>query len=258
MTSNFEFLKNKDKKLFNIIEDTERLYRDGYFEQTIAQTRKFAENICKNTLGVRRTTEETFDDMLGTLKDILGENPSDKEFIDDMYFLKKQGNLAVHGSALELGGNVALECLQRAFEVSINYAIKNKWANKKIINSNYSIDLLMTGRHYKFGEQYQKIREAEDAEGIQEIVKRAEAEDKKDFKEKKVTEVDFKNKKRIKDKKQKNTAKSTPKKDTKQKPSKKEKNKIPVSEKSDILFYAVIFGVLFIFMIAILIFILPF
>lgn len=86
MTSNFEFLKNKDKKLFNIIDDAEKLYRDGYFEQTIAQTRKFAEIMAKNVLGIRRTTEETFDEVLGTLKDIMGENPIEKEFLDDMYF----------------------------------------------------------------------------------------------------------------------------------------------------------------------------
>ena len=242
MTSNFEFLKNKDKKLFGIIDDAEKLYRDGYFEQTIAQTRKFTEIICKNVLGVRRTTEETFDEMLGTLKDILGENPTDKEFIDDMYFIKNKGNLAVHDSAAPLSGNDALECLQRAFEVSINYAIKNNFANKKILNSHYSIDMLMTGKNYKFSEKYQEIKEAPDKEGIEEIVERASAPDDK------VIEADFKKKKRVKNKTTK-TGK-TSKKEKEQKAKEKAPNK-------DIMFYSLIFGVLIILLICIMIFILP-
>lgn len=244
MTSNFEFLKNKDKKLFNIIEDAEKLYRDGYFEQTIVQVRKFAEIVSKNVLGVRRTTEETFDDILGTLKDILNTNPTDKEFIDDLYFIKKQGNLAAHGSASELGGNVALECLQRAFEVSINYAIKNKWANKKILNSHYSIDLLMTGKKYKFSEKYQEIKEKEDKEGIKEIVERATSSDK-------VIKADFKNKKKQTEKK---------KASKKEKPKKEKLKKEPKEtfDKKEIMPYVLIGSILFILFICIMLFILPF
>jgi len=246
MTSNFEFLKNKDKKLFGIIDDDEKLYRDGYFEQTIAQSRKFAEIVCKNVLGVRRTTENTFDEMLSTLKDILGENPSDVEFIDDMYFIKNKGNLAVHDSAAPLTGSDALECLQRAFEISINYAIKNNFANKKIINSHYSIDLLMTGKNYKFKEKYQEIKESADKEGIDEIVERAKAPDDK------VIEADFKKKKRIKSEKtNKKEAKKTKQKKPKENPKEKEQNK-------DIMFYSLVFGTLFILLICIMIFILPF
>lgn len=247
MTSNFEFLKNKDKKLFGIIDDAEKLYRDGYFEQTIAQTRKFSEIICKNVLGVRRTTENTFDEMLGTLKDILGENPSDIEFIDDMYFIKNKGNLAVHDSAAPLTGSDALECLQRAFEISINYAIKNNFANKKIINSHYSIDLLMTGKNYKFNEKYQEIKELQDKEGIEEIVKRAQAPDNK------IIEADFKKKKRIKSEK---TKKKEPK---KQKTKQKEKKVNPKEKEQakDMMFYSLIFGTLFVLLVCIMIFILP-
>ena len=47
MASNFDFLKTVDKKLFDLIETAEQLYRDEYFDQCIVQTRKFAENICK-------------------------------------------------------------------------------------------------------------------------------------------------------------------------------------------------------------------
>ena len=251
MASNFEFLKNKDKKLFSIIDDAEKLYRDGYFEQTIAQTRKFAEIICKTTLGVRRTTEETFDDMLGTLKDILGENPKDKEFIDDMYFIKNKGNLAVHESAAQLTGNDALECLQRAFELSINYAIKNNFANKKILNSHYSIDLLMTGKNYKFSEKYQEIKESENKEGIKEILDRAEnKEDKenKDNKENKVIKADFKKKKITK-------TKEKPKKEKKEKDKKQDKKEFKLN--SENIMYLIVYGILFILFIFIMIFILP-
>ena len=251
MTSNFEFLKNKDKKLFNIIDDAEKLYRDGYFEQTIAQTRKFAEIMAKNTLGIRRTTEETFDDVLGTLKDIMGENQAEKEFLDDMYFLKKQGNLAVHDSATPLGGNVALECLKRAFEASLNYAVKNG-ADKKILNNNYGIDLLMTGKTYKFSETYQKIREEENEDLKKEVENIAEYA--KNTDENKVLKADFKKKKVIKDKK----PKAKTKKETSSKKNKKEKVEKPKVQKDELLFYGVIFGVMFILLVNIILFILPF
>ncbi len=163
MVSNFDFLKNKDKKLYDIMIDAEKLYRDGYFVQTIGQVRKFGEIVSKNVLGVRRTTEENFSDVLATLSDILGDNQTDKEFIDDLYFIKQKGNLAVHDSARELGGDVALECLQRAYEVSISYALKNGWGNKKLLNSIYNVNTLMTGKNEKItetlSEQYEKKKE---------------------------------------------------------------------------------------------------
>lgn len=251
MASNFDFLQKIDKKLFSVIDDAEKLYRDGYFEQTIAQTRKFAEIICKNTLGVRRTTEETFDDMLGTLKDISGDSVVEKEFIDDMYFLKKQGNLAVHGSVVEQGGNVALECLQRAFELSINYAIKNNKANKKIINSHYSIDLLMTGKKYKFSEKYQKVREEENEQLKEEVKDLAlVAKGEKPKKEtKKVQHVDFKNKKKIKVEKSTKIKKQTKK-------VEKPKKEIKKFNKENMK-YILAGSFLFVLMISILIFILP-
>ena len=255
MTSNFEFLKSKDKKLFGTIEDAEKLYRDGYFEQSIVQVRKFSENISKNVLGVRRTTEENFDDILATLKDILGENQSDKEFIDDLYFIKKQGNFAAHEGIKENAGNIALECLKRAFEVSINYAIKNNFANKKILNSHFSVDLLMTGKAYKFSEKYQEIRESENKEGIEEIVERAQAQD--DEKSEKVIEADFKNKK-VKPKKE--TKKEKPKKEKAKKDTKepKEAKKQNLKINKDTILYLTIFGILFILFVSIMLFILPF
>lgn len=98
MPTNFDFLKSSDKNLYEIISDAEMLYRDEYYEQCITQTRKFAENVCKKTLGSLRTTEETFDQMLETLKDNSNGSIEEREFIDDLYFLKKCGNQVVHSS----------------------------------------------------------------------------------------------------------------------------------------------------------------
>lgn len=60
--SNFEFLKKTDVNLFKIANEAEKLYRDEYFEQCITQTRRFAENICKNMLAPELTIGATFDD----------------------------------------------------------------------------------------------------------------------------------------------------------------------------------------------------
>ena len=61
--SSFDFLQPIDKNLHDIICYAEKLYRDEYFEQCITQTRRFGENVCKQVLGDKRTTENTFDEM---------------------------------------------------------------------------------------------------------------------------------------------------------------------------------------------------
>ena len=124
MVTNFDFLKRNDKDLFEIINDAEKLYRDEYFEQCMTQTRRFGEVVCKNVLGSRRTTEVSFDAMLATLKDCtLGSSEEAKEFVEDLYFLKKHGNNATHSITVKQDGMEALECLQRAFEVALNYCV---------------------------------------------------------------------------------------------------------------------------------------
>ena len=90
MSSNFDFLKTTDRKLFEMIETAEQLYRDEYFDQCIVQIRKFAENICKKILGGQRTKEKTFDDMLATLCDKSTGSEQEKEVIEDLYFIKKE------------------------------------------------------------------------------------------------------------------------------------------------------------------------
>lgn len=173
---NFEFLKNADNNVYKIINEAEKLYRDEYFEQCIVQTRKFAENVCKNVLGQRRTTENTFDEMLSTLSDISKGSGVEKEFIDDMYYLKQKGNLSAHSNNVYNDGKEALECLKRAFELGINYFIKKKGKDKNVLNLHYDINLLMTDKKDKnLSEKYQEIKD----EQINEILERAGAEKKK-------------------------------------------------------------------------------
>lgn len=146
MATNFDFLKKVDTNLFEIISEAEKLYRDEYFEQCMGQTRRFGEHVCKKVLGANRTTEKTFDDMLATLKDCSTGEDVEKEFIDDLYFLKKHGNNAVHSSSVKKDGMEALECLQRAFEVAINYSVYNRSASSNILKLRYDTELLITGK----------------------------------------------------------------------------------------------------------------
>ena len=104
MAANFDFLKKVDNDLYEIIDEAESLYRDEYFEQCMAQTRRFGENVCKKVLADKRTIENTFDEMLATLKDNETGEPQEKEFLDDLYFLKKHGNDAVHSSRVNRSG----------------------------------------------------------------------------------------------------------------------------------------------------------
>jgi hypothetical protein len=159
MATNFDFLRKNDKNLYEIISDAEKLYRDEYFEQCMSQTRRFAENVCKKVLGDKRTTEETFDQMLATLKDNTQGSVQEKEFIDDLYFLKKCGNLSVHSSTVKKDGINALECLQRAFEVAISYSVFHQKEDKKILDLHYDIELLATGKRDKtLAQKYSKAK----------------------------------------------------------------------------------------------------
>lgn len=160
MATNFDFLKKTDKNLYEIVAEAEQLYKDEYFEQCMGQTRRFAENVCKNVLGSKRTTETTFDQMLATLKDNSNGSEQEKEFIQDLYFLKKCGNKSVHSSSVKKDGMNALECLQRAFEVAINYSVYNKNGDKKNLDLHYDIDLLVTGKKNKtLAQRYSKAKQ---------------------------------------------------------------------------------------------------
>ena len=162
MTTNFDFLKRNDKELFKIINDAEDLYRSEFFEQCMTQTRRFGEVVCKKVLGSRRTTEITFDAMLATLKDCtLGSSEEAKEFVEDLYFLKKHGNEATHSITVKQDGMEALECLQRAFEVAINYCVYSCNEDRRVLKLQYDIDLLVTGKksRKKLADKYTEEKE---------------------------------------------------------------------------------------------------
>ena len=160
MPTNFDFLKKVDKNLFEIVAEAEKLYRVEYFEQSMVQTRRFGEHVCKKVLGKNRTTEETFDEMLATLNDCSFGNVEEKEFINDLYFLKKHGNSAVHSGSVKKDGMEALECLKRAFEVAISYCIYNRKANPKIMRLSYDTELLVTGeKNKKLSDRYKEAKE---------------------------------------------------------------------------------------------------
>ena len=147
--TNFDYLKTVDKNLYEIIIDAERLYRGEFFEQCMGQTRRFGEHLCRKVLGSNRTNEVTFDEMLATLKDKSNHSEQEKEFIDDLYFLKKQGNLSVHSESVTKNATTALECLQRAFEAGINYSVFYQKEDSGILKLRYDTELLITGNQSK-------------------------------------------------------------------------------------------------------------
>lgn len=149
MATNFEFLKKVNNDLYEIISEAEKLYRDEYFEQCMVQTRRFGEHICKDMLVQNGKQTGSFDDMLATLKDHSQGNPQEKEFIDDLYFLKKNGNQSVHSGKVKKEAIVALECLQRSFEVAINYSVYNQGAPSNILKLDYDVELLVTDKKSK-------------------------------------------------------------------------------------------------------------
>jgi len=144
--SNFLFLKNNNENLFNIISEAENLFRDEYFEQSVVQIRRFAENLCRDLLQDKILPDDTFDSMINKIKDNSFENMRMKEFADDLYFLKKHGNASAHSSSAIKNGKVALECLERAYEISILYSNVKYGYNKKLDKTVYSEELLMTGK----------------------------------------------------------------------------------------------------------------
>lgn len=144
--SNFVFLKKNNENLFNIISEAENLFRDEYFEQSVVQIRRFAENLCKDLLQDKVLPDDTFDSMINKIKDNSFQNIRMKEFAEDLYFLKKHGNTSAHSSSASKNGKIALECLERAYEISIFYSSIKYGYNKKLDKTVFSEELLMTGK----------------------------------------------------------------------------------------------------------------
>ncbi|MBQ3641444.1 hypothetical protein II906_05935 [bacterium] len=160
MNENFYFLKKNNNELYKIISEAENLYRDEYFDQCMVQTRKFGEIICKTMLKENGKETGSFDDMLATLKDFSSGYEQEKEFIDDLYFLKKNGNSAAHSENIKNKGMTALECLRRSFEVAINYCVYHLGASADILKLNYDVELLIAKKKSKISlqEKYENAK----------------------------------------------------------------------------------------------------
>lgn len=144
--SNFNFLKKNNEKLFEIIAEAERLFRDEYFEQSIVQTRRFAENLCKDLLQDKILPEDTFDTIIHKIKDNSFQNQRLKELSDDLFFIKKHGNNSAHATVSTKDGELALDCLERAYEIAIFYHNTKFGYDKKLDKTVFSEEMLMTGK----------------------------------------------------------------------------------------------------------------
>lgn len=144
--SNFLFLKKRNEGLFNIIIEAECLFRDQYFEQCMVQIRRFAENLCRDLMQDKVLPEDDFDTMIQKIKDNSFDNIRMQELAQDLYFIKKQGNASAHSSNATKDGELALDCLERAYEVAIFYSNTKFGYDKKLDKTVFSEELLMTGK----------------------------------------------------------------------------------------------------------------
>ena len=144
MADNFDFLKKIDEEHFELIQDAQKLFRDEYFNQCVVQLRIFAEKMSKKILD-SNDSNMTFDDTLNCLKDKI-KTQREQEFIDDLFFIKQQGNKCAHGE--DIAPSVALEAIQRAFEAAINYVYSKK-KDEKINKLQFDATLLITGKPQK-------------------------------------------------------------------------------------------------------------
>lgn len=144
--SNFVFLKKNNEKLFNIIIEAECLFRDQYFEQSMVQIRRFAENLCRDLMQDKVLPEDNFDTMIEKIKDNSFDNIRMQELAQDLYFIKKQGNTSAHSSNATKDGELALDCLERAYEIAIFYHNTKFGYDKKLDKTVFSEELLMTGK----------------------------------------------------------------------------------------------------------------
>ncbi len=117
MKTNFDFLKDIDDDLFETVLDAQKLFQDEYFNQSCVQLRIFAEKIAKNLIP-QTSQNQTFDDILNCLKDKI-KDEREKEFVEDLFFIKKLGNKSAHGE--DIKPSDALKAFERAFEAAISY-----------------------------------------------------------------------------------------------------------------------------------------
>ena len=162
MASNFDFLKNIDKELFSLIVDSEKLFRDEYFNQCAVQLRIFAEKTAKKVLGEVQK-EMTFDDVVNCLKDKI-ETQEQKEFVEDLFFIKRAGNKCAHGE--DIAPTEVLEAIKRAFEIAISYSYSKK-RDEKIRKLQFDETLLITQKplkENKLADEYVRLASEQKAE----------------------------------------------------------------------------------------------
>ncbi len=154
MASNFDFLKDIDKELYSSIIDAEKLFRDEYFTQCCVQLRVYAEKTAKKVLG-KQALDLTFDDVINCLKDKI-KNEQEKEFIDDLFFIKREGNKCAHGE--DATSSATLEAIRRAFEIAINYSFAKK-KDEKFLKLQFDETLLITQKPLKSNSLVEKYVE---------------------------------------------------------------------------------------------------
>lgn len=232
MASNFDFLNNIDNELYSDIEEAQKLFRDEYFNQSMVQIRIFAEKLSKKILN--SPDNLTFDDTLNCLKDKI-KTDNEREFIEDLFFIKREGNKCAHGE--DVSAITVLEAIKRSFEVSINYA-NAKEKTSKYNKLNFDETMLITTKPLKANsivEKYVELAQKQKEELLN--YKQTEFESKTEKKDKQTTKIKTKKplspeKQRIKEK-IKNAKKNlkqninkTAKKKTPNKPTKHDKKKI--------------------------------
>jgi len=161
MASNFDFIEKIDRELFLIIEEAQKLFRDEYFNQAMVQIRIFAEKMSKKILNSPENL--TFDDTVNCLKDKI-KTDREKEFVEDLFFIKKQGNKCAHGE--DTSASEVLEAIRRAFEISINYA-NEKENTSRFDKLNFDETLLITTKpikHNKIVEKYIELAQKQKEE----------------------------------------------------------------------------------------------
>lgn len=174
MKNNFDFLEEVDKDLYSTIIDAQNLFCSGYFNQCCVNVRIFGEKMAQKILP--NQTNSTFDDILNCLKDRI-KTQKERELIEDLFFIKQQGNKAAHGESLS--SLEALEVLKRAFEASINYCY-HKTKNEKIEQLLFDTNLLISNQK----SIKEKIVEAKKDNKENQIKKVEKKEKKKEIKEK--------------------------------------------------------------------------
>ncbi len=198
MASNFDFLKDIDDELFSNIEEAQKLFRDEYFNQAMVQIRIFAEKMAKKILN--SPDNLTFDDTLNCLKDKI-KTEKEKEFIDDLFFIKQEGNKCAHGE--DASAITVLEAIKRAFEASINYA-DAKLKTSKFEKLNFDETMLITTKPLKENtivEKYVELAQKEKEELLNQKQKELDLNaDKKEEKTKKQKKPISPEKQRVKEK----------------------------------------------------------